>query len=136
MNIYLLLAFIYPFMPLPPLPDIFVDHRITVVVTRMDEMYSEMNENARLSEQKVKQIVSSKISEALCLKVSPDIVVPVSGKWALEVRVYWELWLVLIYSWRWRVSKEKVKGKERRERGMGRRDREKYRKGEKERKIL
>ena len=54
----------------------------------MDESHSEVRESTRLSEQQVKQIVSTGISKALCLEeVSPDIVFPVSGKWALEVRV-------------------------------------------------
>ena len=66
--------------------DIFRDSRIAVVVTKMDERHSEVRESERLSEEQIKQIVSTGISRALQLEwVSPDIVFPISGKWALEV---------------------------------------------------
>ena len=81
------MAVIYSF--LPPLQDIFRDGRIAVVVNKMDEKYLEVDRSAQLSEQQVKQIVSNGITEALQIEVvPPDSVIPVCGKWAMEVRVY------------------------------------------------
>ena len=52
----------------------------------MDERHLGVKESEMLSEQRIKQIVSIGIRRALQLEVvSPDIVFPVSGKWALEV---------------------------------------------------
>ena len=66
--------------------DIFRDSRVTIVVTRMDDQKEEVRESERLSDERVKQIVSEGIKTALDLDfVSPDIVFPVSGKLAFQV---------------------------------------------------
>ena len=66
--------------------DIFRDSRVAIVVTRMDDQREEVRESERLSDERVKQIVSEGIKTALDLDfVSPDIVFPVSGKLAFQV---------------------------------------------------
>ena len=61
---------------------------MAVAVTKMDESHRVVKPNERLTKQKVKEIVSSETVKALKLQnVSPEIVFPVSGDLAFQVKV-------------------------------------------------
>ena len=66
---------------------VFNEGRVAIAVTKMDESYKAGKKDAKkLTEFKVKEIVSSGIQQALKLnRVSPEIVYPLSGDFAFQV---------------------------------------------------
>ena len=67
---------------------VFNEGRIVVAVTKMDESYQVAMNDDRITETRVKTIVSEEIQKAFGLdQVSPEIVFPLSGQFALQVHL-------------------------------------------------
>ena len=72
--------FSYPFLA------VFNEGRVVVAVTKMDESYRAVRNDDRITETRVKEIVSREIQRTLRLdRVSPEIVFPLCGDFALQV---------------------------------------------------
>lgn len=68
---------------------VFNEGRVVVAVTKMDESYRAVSNDDRISETRVKEIVSREIQRTLKLdRVSPEIIFPLCGDFALQVCVH------------------------------------------------
>ena len=66
---------------------IFQSERLTVVLSRMDTYYTQESSEHSHPDQ-MKKIVAENVEKAVKLKVSPELVYPVSGLWAVNVSEY------------------------------------------------
>ena len=66
------------------LTEIFQSERLTIVVTHFDQFY-DSNKESSISRKQIKSIVAETIESEIGVKVSLDIIFPLSGVWACKV---------------------------------------------------